>query len=87
MKDFTKRISLGMDGAAIQSALKEIESTRDLLERGLKLAGLISALFAERGIELVVVGGAAIKKDCQENLSRGTAAQGKLFGQAPARGV
>ncbi|HUI92677.1 MAG TPA: hypothetical protein VLX68_10555 [Chitinivibrionales bacterium] len=69
MKDFTKRISLGMDGAAIQSALKEIESTRDLLERGLKLAGLISALFAKRGIELFVVGGAAIRTDFDRLLS------------------
>jgi hypothetical protein len=60
-----------MDKAAVQAALKEINSTQDLLERGLKLAGLISTLFAEQGTELVVVGGAAIEFYTEGNYMSG----------------
>ncbi len=46
---------------AIQAALKDIEATDDLLEKGLKLAGLVTRLFAEAGCNLVVVGGSAVE--------------------------
>ena len=36
-------------------------ATDDLLERALKLAGLVTRLFAEAGCELVVVGGSAVE--------------------------
>lgn len=39
----------------------DIEATGDLLERAMKLAGLITTLFAERGFHLVVVGGSAVE--------------------------
>lgn len=39
----------------------DIEATGNLLERAVKLAGLITALFAERGFHLVVVGGSAVE--------------------------
>lgn len=45
----------------IKSAVADIESTPNLLERSLKLAGLISSLFEERGFPLVVVGGSAVE--------------------------
>ena len=44
-----------MTDEAIASAKADIESTTDLLERALKLSGLITSLFAERGFKLVVV--------------------------------
>ena len=37
----------------------DIENTADLLERAMKLAGVITALFRERGVSLVAVGGKA----------------------------
>lgn len=43
------------------AARADIEATGDLLERALKLAGLLSALFKERGFPLVVVGGSAVE--------------------------
>lgn len=43
------------------AARADIEATGDLLERALKLAGLLSALFKERGFSLVVVGGSAVE--------------------------
>ncbi len=46
---------------ATQAALKDIEATADLLEKGLKLAGLVTRLFAEAGCNLVVVGGSAVE--------------------------
>ncbi|MBT3194752.1 MAG: hypothetical protein HN341_19565 [Verrucomicrobia bacterium] len=46
---------------AIQAALKDIEATDDLLEKGLKLAGLVTRLFADAGSNLVVVGGSAVE--------------------------
>lgn len=45
----------------IQQDLKEIEATGDLLERALKLAGLVSRVFGEAGWNLVVVGGSAVE--------------------------
>jgi hypothetical protein len=35
-----------MDATQTQTALKDIESTDDLLEKGLKLADLVTCLFA-----------------------------------------
>ena len=46
---------------AIATARADIEATGDLLERALKLSGLITTLFAERGFPLVVVGGSAVE--------------------------
>jgi hypothetical protein len=45
----------------ILRALGGISSTDDLLERALKLSGLVTALFADIGFDLVVVGGAAVE--------------------------
>jgi len=42
-------------------ALTEIEQTQDLLERALKLAAVVTGLFADEGWKLVVVGGSAIE--------------------------
>ena len=50
-----------MTDEAIASAKADIEATGDLLERALKLSGLITTLFAERGFSLVVVGGSAVE--------------------------
>ena len=45
----------------LEAARRDIESTGDLLERAMKLAGLVTTLFRERGIPLVVVGGSAVE--------------------------
>ncbi len=45
----------------LATARKDIEATGDLLERALKLSGLITTLFQERGFPLVVVGGGAVE--------------------------
>ena len=45
----------------IKAALADIESTSDLLERALKLSGLITTLFQRHGFPLVVVGGSAVE--------------------------
>ena len=50
-----------MTDDAIATARTDIEATSDLLERALKLSGLITTLFAERGFPLVVVGGSAVE--------------------------
>ena len=50
-----------MTDEAIATARADIEATSDLLERALKLSGLITTLFAERGFPLVVVGGSAVE--------------------------
>ena len=50
-----------MNADDIQNALADINSERDLLLKHLKLASLVSAIFRERQIELVVVGGSAIE--------------------------
>ena len=44
-----------------ERALADIAATQDLLERTLKLSGLVSSLFADRGFRLVVVGGSAVE--------------------------
>jgi hypothetical protein len=44
-----------------ERALGEITAETDPTLKHLKLAGLVSAGFRERGIELVVVGGSAIE--------------------------
>lgn len=48
-------------GLNIPEAMRDIESTKDLLERALKLAGVVSALFREAGWPLMVVGGSAVE--------------------------
>ena len=50
-----------MTDEAIAAAKADIEATGDLLERALKLSGLVTTLFAERGFSLVVVGGSAVE--------------------------
>ena len=50
-----------MTDEAIATAKADIEATVDLLERALKLSGLVTTLFAERGFRLVVVGGSAVE--------------------------
>ena len=42
-------------------ARADIERTNDLLERAMKLAGLLTTLFRECGFSLVVVGGSAVE--------------------------
>jgi hypothetical protein len=65
----------------VKSAVAEIESTTDLLERALKLSGLVTTMFQRRGFPLVVVGGSAVEFyteggymsgdiDFEENLQR-----------------
>jgi hypothetical protein len=46
---------------SLSREVAEIEATDDLVERALKLAGLVSRLFREAGWELVVVGGSAVE--------------------------
>src|SRR5258708_29579361 len=50
-----------MRGEQIKSALADISAEGDPTVKHLKLASLCSALFFERGIQLVVVGGSAIE--------------------------
>ena len=50
-----------MTDETIAAAKADIEATGDLLERALKLSGLVTTLFAERGFRLVVVGGSAVE--------------------------
>ena len=50
-----------MEEIDIEAAKADIESTSDLLERALKLSGLITTLFQRHGIPLVVVGGSAVE--------------------------
>ena len=50
-----------MDSQAIQRALADITAEADPTLKHLKLASLVSAVFRERGVELVVVGGSAIE--------------------------
>jgi hypothetical protein len=50
-----------MDAKKIQVALADVSAERDPTLKSLKLASLCSALWAERGIQLVVVGGSAIE--------------------------
>ena len=45
----------------VKSAVADIEATPDVLERALKLSGLITTLFQRHGFSLVVVGGSAVE--------------------------
>lgn len=45
----------------ITLARTDIEATADLLARTMKLSGLVTTLFQERGFPLVVVGGSAVE--------------------------
>ena len=45
----------------ISEIRRDIEATGDLLSRAMKLAGVITSLFMERGIHLVVVGGSSVE--------------------------
>src|SRR5438128_8591782 len=62
-----------MDGQTIKNALADITTEPDPTLKSLKVASLCSALWAERGVELVVVGGSAI-----ELLTEGAYASGDL---------
>jgi hypothetical protein len=62
-----------MDASKIKSALADITADQDPTLKSVKLASLCSALWAERGVELVVVGGSAI-----EILTEGAYASGDL---------
>ena len=46
---------------AIEQELREIEAAPDLLERALRLAGLVTRVFRDAGWDLVVVGGSAVE--------------------------
>jgi hypothetical protein len=50
-----------MNAAKIKSALADITAEKDPTLKSAKLASLVSALWRERGVELVVVGGSAIE--------------------------
>jgi hypothetical protein len=50
-----------MDSDRIKAALPDISGEKDPTLKSLKLASLCSALWAERGVELVVVGDSAIE--------------------------
>jgi len=50
-----------MDKRKIEGAVAEISAEQDATVKSLKLASLCSALWSERGVQLVVVGGAAIE--------------------------
>jgi hypothetical protein len=62
-----------MDDQKIRQAVADITNEADATLKSLKLASLCSALWAERGVELVVVGGSAI-----EFLTEGAYASGDL---------
>lgn len=62
-----------MDAKKIKSALADVTAEQDPTLKSAKLASLCSALWAERGVELVVVGGSAI-----EILTEGAYASGDL---------
>jgi hypothetical protein len=62
-----------MDAKKIRKALADISAERDPTVKSLKLASLCSTLWAERGVQLVVVGGSAI-----EILTEGAYASGDL---------
>jgi hypothetical protein len=62
-----------MDSEKIKLALADVTAEQDPTLKSAKLASLCSALWAERGVELVVVGGSAI-----EILTEGAYASGDL---------
>ncbi|SPE62463.1 hypothetical protein SBV1_840013 [Verrucomicrobia bacterium] len=50
-----------MDAHKLRAALTDISGERDATVKSLKLASLCSTVWAERGVQLVVVGGSAIE--------------------------
>lgn len=62
-----------MDAQKIRQAVADITNEADATLKSFKLASLCSALWAERGVQLVVVGGSAI-----EFLTEGAYASGDL---------
>lgn len=62
-----------MDAKKIHAALADISTEKDPTVKSLKMASLCSKLWAERGVELAVVGGSAI-----EILTDGAYASGDL---------
>ena len=62
-----------MDAEKIKSALADVTAEQDPTIKSLKMASLCSALWVERGVKLVVVGGSAI-----EILTEGAYASGDL---------
>jgi len=62
-----------MDARRIRSALDDVTAEQDPTLKSVKLASLCSALWAEHGVELVVVGGSAI-----EIMTEGAYASGDL---------
>ena len=50
-----------MNAEKVRAAVADISADKDPTRKAAKLASLCSALFRERGIELVVVGGSAIE--------------------------
>ena len=62
-----------MEQQLINEGLADISAEKDATLKSMKLASLCSALWAERGVELVVVGGSAI-----EFLTDGAYASGDL---------
>jgi hypothetical protein len=50
-----------MNRDELQTAITDIEATTDLLEKAMKLAGVVTSLFREAGWNLVVVGGSAVE--------------------------
>jgi hypothetical protein len=50
-----------MDPQALRTAIDDLTNEADSTIKHLKLASLVTALFRERGVELVVVGGSAIE--------------------------
>jgi len=62
-----------MNARKIRAAVADISADTDPTRKAAKLASLCSALFRERGVELVVVGGSAI-----ELLTEGAYASGDL---------
>ena len=62
-----------MDAEIISKALADITAEKDATLKSIKLASICSALWAERGVELVMVGGSAI-----EFLTEGAYASGDL---------
>jgi hypothetical protein len=62
-----------MNARKIEAAVADISSDKDPTRKAAKLASLCCALFRERGVELVVVGGSAI-----ELLTEGAYASGDI---------
>lgn len=50
-----------MDASKVKAALADITAEQDPTLKSLKMASLVSTLWAEHGVELVVVGGSAIE--------------------------